>query len=218
MSDFVNEASYPEWLRIARPISGRMSGGAVTIIDIGTVGALLEHPGELEGGHEDRLTFVWQDIPVEVNCEVTFSDDGFWSMDAKQTLFESQVRFTSRSESLYRFLDLYLDRVRKAQQANVDGLIEQNVIDQNTTLSDLGEARRSRSSTFVAFHLSADGSWTREPSSSDQQPEDGFTLSSTEDEDQMRLLRLSYEESDDEGRRMIREFAKMSIADRDSMR
>ena len=50
MSDFVNDASYPEWLRIARPINGRMSGGAVTIIDIGTAGALSSTPVRWRGG------------------------------------------------------------------------------------------------------------------------------------------------------------------------
>lgn len=46
---------------------------------------------------------------------------------------------------------------------------------------------------------------------SGEQPPDGFTISAAETEDQVTLLQLAYEESDEDERNALREFAAVSL-------
>ena len=78
------------------------------------------------------------------------------------------------------------------------------------TLAQMGEAHRSRSRGFISFRLKGD-SWWRVPTDSPNQPPDGFTVASYEDDEELETLCHTYEQADEEGRRLIRLVAELSV-------
>ncbi|HEX2121627.1 MAG TPA: hypothetical protein VHL59_08300, partial [Thermoanaerobaculia bacterium] len=120
------------------------------------------------------------------------------------------VRFVERSETLAAFIADYEEQIHRAEAANAEGDGARNVIDGDRMLSDLGAAARSKE-TFLRCQLGSRG-WVRDVTASRDQPPDGFTISAAETEDQVQLLQLAYEESDERERRLLREFAAASLS------
>ena len=65
---------------------------------------------------------------------------------------------------------------------------------------------------FLSFRLD-NGQWRRRHVFLPEQPAAGFTVARGEDADEMQRLCTVYEASDDEGRRLIRLFAELSVSD-----
>jgi len=65
----------------------------------------------------------------------------------------------------------------------------------------------------VVFVASIAYLWTKRPVFLPEQPSTGFTVAHTSDTDEMQRLCRVYEASDEEGRRLIRLFAELSVSD-----
>ena len=65
---------------------------------------------------------------------------------------------------------------------------------------------------FLSFRLD-NGQWRRRHVFLPEQPAAGFTVARGEDAEEMQRLCTVYEASDDEGRRLIRLFAELSVSD-----
>ena len=109
------------------------------------------------------------------------------------------------SGSSLTFLDDTLELLL-AQEANALGNREQNVYGDQT----LTAASSRVSGTFVTWTFGENG-WSSRVSHAAEQPPDGFTVYATEPEDQVALLRSTYESGDTESQRLTRTFAEMSI-------
>ncbi len=57
-------------LRLPRPILGTLDGQNTLILDIGVIGAFVEHYGVTTPKTRSRLQFQWQGYPIEIVCEV----------------------------------------------------------------------------------------------------------------------------------------------------
>lgn len=196
--------SVPAWLRLAKPIPAKLGAEALLILDVGPSAALLSGRCSYAPGTEHDLSFV-DGMRVKVRCLITGVADHRLTPDT-----DVLVRFLERSESLAEFIAGYAEQIRRAEAANAEGDASRNVIDGDQMLSDLGSAARSRQ-PFVRCRFGARG-WSREVTSSREQPFDGFTISAAETEDQIQLLQLAYEESDEGERRLLREFAAASLS------
>lgn len=196
--------SFAAWLRLAKPIPASFGEHRVMVLDLGPAGALLSGQCDYEQGEEHELSFLDGRGNVSVRGLVTgVADHG---VSPHRDLL---VRFRSHGLGLNEFIARYEDQIRRAEVANAEGDLAQNVIDGDRMLSDLGLAARSNE-PFLRCRLIA-GVWSREITSSREQPPDGFTISAAETEDQVTLLQLAYEESDHDGRRALREFAAVSL-------
>jgi hypothetical protein len=202
--DSISRASFAEWLRLAKPIPAKLGEQAVLALDLGPAGALLSGRCSYASGTEHDFAFAEWGIRVRVRCLITGVADHMAGPDT-----DLLVRFLDRSDTLADFIARYEDQIRRAETANSEGDAARNVIDGDRTLSDLGAAARSKE-TFLRFRLN-DGAWTREVTASGDQPPDGFTIAASETEDQILLLRLAYEESDDRERHLLREFSAASL-------
>lgn len=58
-------------IRLDRSVKGRLSGMRVSILDLSTTGARVEHSFPLSSGRRLRLDFLWEDQLISVNCDVT---------------------------------------------------------------------------------------------------------------------------------------------------
>lgn len=196
--------SFASWLRLAKPIPATYGDHNVLVLDLGPAGALLSGQCDYEQGTEHDLAFFDGRTDVRVRGLVTgVADHG---LSAHRDLL---VRFQERGEGLSEYIDRYREQIHRAEVANAQGNIAQNIIDGDRMLSDLGSAARSNE-PFLRCRLES-GVWRREVTSRRDQPADGFTISSAETEDQVSLLQLAYEESDDEGREALRGFAAASL-------
>lgn len=71
---------------------------------------------------------------------------------------------------------------------------------------------RGADAMFVCYRLD-DGKWNRRRVFLPEQPDAGFTVARGEDAAEMQRLCEVYEASDEEGRRLIRLFAELSVSD-----
>lgn len=196
--------SFAAWLRLAKPIPATFGEHRVLILDLGPAGALLTGECDVEQGSEHELAFVDGFGNVRVRGLVTgVADHG------ESPHRDLLVRFQEPGAGLTDFIAHYEEQIHRAEIANAEGDIAQNVIDGDRMLSDLGSAARSNE-PFLRCRLHA-GRWAREITAIRDQPPDGFTISAAETEDQVTLLQLAYEESDDDGRRALRDFAAESL-------
>lgn len=200
----MGRGSFAAWLRLAKPIPATFGEARVLVLDLGPSGALLSGQCDVEQGAEHELAFLDGRGNVKVRALVTgVADHG---LSPHRDLL---VRFQERGAGLSEFIARYEEQIRRAETANAEGNIEQNVIDGDRMLSDLGAAARANE-PFLCCRLNA-GRWTREITASGEQPPDGFTISAAETEDQVTLLQLAYEESDEDERNALREFAAVSL-------
>lgn len=196
--------SFAAWLRLAKPIPATFGEHRVVVLDLGPSGALLSGACDYEQGAEQELAFLDGRGNVRVRALVTgVAEHG---VSPQRDLL---VRFQERGDGLPEFIGRYEEQIRRAEVANAEGHLEENVIDGDRMLSDLGAAARSVE-PFLRCRLIA-GRWTRDITTSREQPPDGFTISAAETEDQVTLLQLAYEESDADGRNALREFAAVSL-------
>jgi len=197
-------------LKLLKPILGTVNGQGALILDIGVGGAFIEHYGQAAPGDQFRLSFSWERDTVEFECEVRRSFVARRASD-ESAVSHTGVRFVQpvgdSEELLGEMMSAFVGRILEAQRANARG--ERGLSHGEAILARLGDAHRMRTRGWVTHSL-ADGRWTSAPSESPNQPEEGFTVAAFEDEDEISVLRETYETADAEGRRLIRLIADLS--------
>ncbi|HJQ40776.1 MAG TPA: PilZ domain-containing protein [Thermoanaerobaculia bacterium] len=198
-------------LRLTKPILALARGANALILDIGASGALIEHYGRATPGEPLQLSFRWKGKSIEFAAEVVHSEivrapGG----DGASDVSHSGLRFIKpagdSAEQLKDFIATFVGRVLAAQRANAAGTIAPD----ETVLEQLGHARRTRMTGYITHRLK-DGRWWRIPTRSAVQPLDGFTVAAYEDDEEVAALCQSYESADEEGRRLIRMVAELSV-------
>jgi hypothetical protein len=196
-------------LRLAKPILALLDGENALILDIGIGGAFIEHYGAAEVGRTFRLVFRWQAADVEFLCEVRRS--AVVRGSAESAVSHSGVRFVKPigdgEARLQDMMATFVGRVLAAQKMNASGT---GAGESEGTLSQLGAARRARVRGYVMYRY-LDGRWSRDATEAPQQPDNGFTVAAYEDEEELETLCRAWEIADDEGRRLIRLVAELSV-------
>lgn len=201
-------------LELQKPILALMRGQNALVLDIGMAGALIEHYGEAQHGDRFPLVFRWQGKDVQLECEVVRSTvSRAVAGDGQSSASHTGVRFIDPTgEDAERLQDLivtFVGRILAAQKANAAGELGRSAGE--TILATLGEARRTRTRGFITYRYKDDASWWRIPVDTPEQPADGFTVAAWEDEEQVEDLCRTYESADEEGRRLIRMVAELSV-------
>jgi hypothetical protein len=200
-------------LKLAKPILATMDSSNALVLDIGLGGALLEHYGAVVVGDEFRLTFRWQGQDIQMLCEavrtIVVRERGG---DGESIVSHTGVRFVDAAgHSEARLQDLvskFVSRIVAAQKANASGQLGESAGE--SILARMGEAHRMRSRGYLACHL-VEGTWTKTPTHSSEQPADGFIVGDYEDEDEVEQLCRTYEAADEEGRNLIRHVCENTL-------
>lgn len=200
-------------LRLAKPILAQLDTQSALILDIGVGGAFIEHYGTVEPGQQFHLTFRWMGEEVEFIAEVIRSGPARkQGGDMQSVVSHTAVHFIEgkgdAENRLYDMMATFVGKVLAAQKSNASGDLSDSA--GARILAQLGEARRMRTRGYIAYHLK-DGAWWRVPTESALQPPDGFTVAAYEDEEELAQLCVSYENANDEGRRLIRLVAELSV-------
>jgi hypothetical protein len=184
-------------LNLMRPLDGWFGDYAVRILDVSASGALVDLEEPLEEHARALLRFFWNGEEVEVTAEIARADE--------QRL---GLKFVDESETLRRLIATSVTEILNAQQANANGLREANIVGDGTLTSASEYFNDTR--TFIVWNF-AGGAWKHRRSLLPDQPSDGFTIAANEPEEQVALLCRTYENGDEEARRLTRLLAELSV-------
>jgi hypothetical protein len=184
------------------PLPATLGASPVSVMEIGVLGARVLHGEPLVEEHAD-LHFSWNDAAISMKCSVVRTFEG---RDAHGGL-QSGLHFLAAVEDSGDRLRAMLAElvVRALEKRRGDpGVQPSAIIDGDTTI-------RGKDAAFLCYRLE-DGTWHRRRVFLPEQPATGFTVARTEDSDEMQRLCDVYAAADDEGRRLIRLFAELSVS------
>jgi hypothetical protein len=194
-------------LRLETPVPGTFTETAVTIIEVGVLGARIQHPQRFDGDRGE-LKFAFAESDIAMRCEVVRT------LDAKQTRyaddgFVSGLRFVAAvgesGDHLRAMLSRLVVRAIEDRHDSSATRLRIRTVDGDKTI-------RGVDAQFLSFRLD-NGTWRKRHVFLPEQPPTGFTVARGEDAQEMQRLCTVYEASDDEGRRLIRLFAELSVSD-----
>lgn len=188
-------------LHLTRPADGWFGDYAIKLLDVSANGALIEHDEDVPTGARALLRFYWRDTEVEIMAETVRGEHD-----------QSGLAFVETSEVLMELIAESAREVLKAQEANARGIREENIISPDETLTAASAGARGMMRGFIVWTLTDAGEWKKTASLLPEQPENGFTVAAGETPEQVEMLRQAYATGDDEGRRMIRMLAELSVA------
>lgn len=194
-----NERREFQRLAVDPPLAGTFGDIEVSIVELGVLGARVRHSALIETKNGE-LRFRGNGETIALRCEVVRTDE-------RADRLESGLRFLAAvGESGDRLRILLAELVERALQNHkpVDPRAMRDAIDGDTTV-------RGKDAAYLCYRLE-DGVWNRRRVFLPEQPAVGFTVARQEDSDEMQRLCRVYQASDEEGRRLIRTFAELSIS------
>lgn len=184
-------------LQLYPPLSGTFGDTPVTLREVGVLGARLHHLEPLETPRAE-LRFEYDGKPIVMRCEM--------------------VRSITPDQTGVRFLAAIADS-GDLLRAMLAALVEKALYERNESSAtklairrvDGDKTIRGVDAQFISYRLDH-GQWLRRPVFLPEQPTSGFTVARGEDPAEMQRLCEVYEASDEEGRRLIRLFAELSVS------
>jgi hypothetical protein len=193
-------------LRLDTPLAGTFGTVAVTILEAGVLGARLQHSDGIEERGDLRFWFESNEIALRCDVVRTFEADVVRYPGGG---FISGLRFRSALGNSGDHLRVMLAQlVSHAIEARGDSSatrIRLRAVDGDRTV-------RGSDAHFLCYRLESTG-WRKRHVFLPEQPAVGFTVARGEDAEEMHRLCEVYEASDEEGRRLIRLFAELSISE-----
>lgn len=188
-------------LRLDPAIAGTLGTIPVSILEIGVLGARVRHDQPIAQEFVE-LQFSSESERIAVRCQVVRTLSVASAM-------QSGLRFLSVIEDSGEKLRAMLARL-VAREFEVR---RNHAADSFPTVSVDGDKTvRGADAGFLTYRLE-NGTWHKRRVFLPEQPAAGFTVARTEDSAEMQRLCRVYEASDDEGRRLIRLFAELSVSD-----
>jgi hypothetical protein len=188
-------------LPLENPIPGNFGSVAVSIVEIGILGARIQHAVPFPEPRAE-LQFAYGGKEIAMRCDVVRSYPD-------ETGRVSGVRFLAAvGESGDHLRDMLAQLVNQALLHRYDASATRlriRTVDGDKTV-------RGKDAHFVAYRLEG-VTWRRRNVFLPEQPSVGFTVARHEDPAEMQHLCEVYEASDDEGRQLIRLFAELSVSD-----
>jgi len=203
-----------EWndgVRLARPLMAKLGGRDALVVDLDVDRALVDHDDPIEPKQSRPIEFQFEDESYSFTATV---DARSPRLLLGRTLWRSVVTLSEGTDDadlrLAEAVSRYSSRVLQALEANATGARGDNRVDGDETITTLGAAMRLGGMSFVTYRY--DGTaWTKTVSLLAEQPDEGFTISSFEDADQVEDLCRTYAAADPESRKMIRMMAELSV-------
>ena len=193
-------------LRLETPIAGTFGLAPVTILEAGVLGARLQHTDALEERAE--LQFWFDSKEIRMRCEVvrTFEADPLRFPGGGLI---SGLRFRSAlgdsGDHLRIMLAQLVSKAIEERHESSATRIRLRAVDGDRTV-------RGSDAHFISYRFESN-SWRKRHVFLPEQPAAGFTVARGEDNEEMQRLCEVYEASDEEGRRLIRLFAELSISE-----
>jgi hypothetical protein len=220
-------------VQLVAPVVARFGTLQGVLVDISLLGAKFEHPTALTRGGNARFGFFWNDDPIVADAKIVWTRlERFTAGPDGMTIYHSGLEFTSVSPEakaiLKDMLEQFISRALYEQKLNARGVLPATVenmpifrgsqltanrsdVIEAVGSSVLPTARMAKEAGYVCYVYTPNRQWKKKRTQDPAQPEEGFTISASEDVIQAHMLCDAYEKSDPQGRKMIQLFAQLSI-------
>jgi hypothetical protein len=187
-------------LRLDPAVPATFGGIPVSVVEIGVLGARIRHDGPLNMTGGD-LRFRVEDGDILLRSEVVrlIPAENATGVRFLAAVGDSGDKLRTMLGSL---VTRELENRRHPQPETIAP----------TTTVDGDKTVRGQDASYVAYRLE-NGNWQRRRVFLPEQPSSGFTVAKGEDVAEMQRLCRVYQASDEEGRRLIRLFAELSISE-----
>jgi hypothetical protein len=194
-------------LQLNPPVPGTLGAIAISILEIGVLGARVHHAGKLDDQYAE-LRFSHGGNEIGLKCEVVRTAAG--ASKYPQSGLESGVRFLAAigdsGDRLRSMLGALVTReLDKRRTSPGTSPLPKRSIDGDRTV-------RGADAGFLCYRFE-NGRWGKRAVFLPEQPQTGFTIARVSDNDEIQRLCRVFEASDEEGRRLIRLFAELSVSD-----
>jgi hypothetical protein len=183
-------------LALVEPLDGWFGDFAVRLVDVSATGALIESDEPIPADARALLRFFWRGIALEITAETARAVDQ-----------RTGLHFVEESAELWALIADSATELVLALEANARGDRDANVVGDQTFTA----AMHAHTSGYVTWTFSPDG-WKSHAAMLPDQPPDGFTISASEDAEQVEMLCRTYEGGDTEAKRLTRMLAEISVA------
>lgn len=184
-------------LRLDPSLPATLGSSAVTLLEIGVLGARVRHSDPLPP-HE-TLRFRYRDGDIEMRCESARA------INPQETGLRFLASVGDSGDKLRLMLGELVTHEFEVRRKMPKNSIPARSIDGDRTI-------RGKDAAFLCYRLEG-GVWRKRRVFLPEQPVSGFTVARTSDGDELQRLCRVYEASDEEGRRLIRLFAELSVSD-----
>lgn len=189
-----------------RALNASFGAAPVKVIEVSVTGFLIAHEGRLTVGDVEMLRLEWDGKTISLSCSIVRST--LWRLAkqmGEQSVYHSGLRIVESSrESFDHLRELIGERIIRAleeQKANARGIPPLAAYMYQPAKGDL-----YRRCELVG------GTWRKTETIRPQQPLNGFTVSAEVDPWHVDLLCETWESTTEEGRRLTRMFAELSIS------
>lgn len=193
----IDERREYQRLNLTKPLDGWFGDYAVELVDVSVSGAQIVHQDPLPDGSRGLLRFTWRGEDIELTAEV-----------ARTMGQRSGLVFVDDSSMLRQHIEISALELLRAREANATGDRARNVIGDETLTAASAGARALRG--YLVYELN-DHQWTCRVALEPTQPANGFTVAANESEEQIDLLRKTFESGGEEERKMTRMIAQLSV-------
>jgi hypothetical protein len=193
-------------LRLETPLAGTFGAVPVTIVEAGVLGARLLHQDAIEPRAE--LQFWYEAREIRIKCDVvrTFEADALrYPGGGLVSGLRFRAAIGDSGDHLRVMLAQLVSHAIESRHDSSATRIRLRAVDGDRTV-------RGADSNFLSYRLESDG-WRKRNVFLPEQPATGFTVARGEDAEEMQRLCDVYVASDEEGRRLIRLFAELSVSD-----
>ena len=191
---------------LERALPGEFGHSPVKVIEVSVTGFLIAHEGRLRPGESETLAVEWEGNKITLRCTLVRST--LWRLAKKmgeQSIYRSGLQIVESSrESFDHLRELIGERILRAleeQKANARGVPPLAAYMYQPEKGDL----------YRRCEL-VDGVWRKTETIRAQQPPEGFTVSAEVDPFHIEMLCETWERTTDEGRRLLRMLADLSIS------
>ena len=191
-------------LNLTPAISGTLASMPVSIVEVGVLGAKVQHAKPIEN-LSPELHFNYSGHDIAIKCELIRTFPG-----VPEAGMQSGLRFLGAigdSGDLLRDMlgVLVMKEIDRRRTSPGSSPLPSKTVDGDNTV-------RGADAGFLSYRFE-NGKWSKRPVFLPEQPSSGFTVARVSDSDEMKRLCRVYEASDEEGRRLIRLFAELSVSD-----
>jgi hypothetical protein len=192
-------------LRVANAIPAFIGRGSGTLVDLSERGARIRHSTMVRRGAVVRVSFEWKRSRFSASAEVLASRVVCLGTAEKPTSYESRLRFLHISDGAHEVLEKTLDALAgrdiRRWVANLRGWNDEPAEPAPPVAAP---------ATFLRCRLFG-VRWEVKRTADVQQPEDGFLVPSSIDDNEIVKLCADYARADTDGRRVIRLMAAASV-------
>jgi len=178
----------------------------VRLLDVSLNGARIVSEARFGPGSAEELTFDWNGMDIRVACTVVRCTlYSFAKSPGDKSLYQTGLRITetigNSDRALRELIASYVIRALEEQKANARGIPP---LGPYAYIEGKGDRYRRCELT--------DGKWRRSETNRPDQPPNGFTISADVGPYYVDLLCQTYQNSDEEGRRLTQTLAQLSIS------